>query len=83
MSVFTQLFKAYTRTKILVPLSFMAFANVAFADSESLQKLFKEHNISKDKQEQIKKQCDRANFDFNPKNKQEQTYLFETTQVDC
>ncbi len=66
-----------------MPLAFIAFANVAFADSESLQKLFKEYNISKDKQEHIKKQCDMANFDFNPKNKQEQTYLFETTQIDC
>ena len=81
MSIFTQLFK--THIKILMPLVFMAFANVAFADSESLQKLFNEYNVGKDKQEYIKKQCDRANFDFNPKNKQEQTYLFETTQIDC
>ena len=70
-------------TKILVALAFMAFANTAFADSESLQKLFKEYNVSKDKQEYIKKQCDMANFDFNPKNTQEQIYLFETTQIDC
>ena len=61
-----------------MPLAFMAFA-----DSESLQKLFKEYNVSKDKQEYIKKQCDMANFDFNPKDKQEQIYLFETTQIDC
>ncbi|KAA8707717.1 lysozyme inhibitor LprI family protein [Helicobacter canis] len=81
MSIFTQLFK--THIKILMPLAFMAFANMAFADSESLQKLFKEYNVSKDKQEYIKKQCDMAHFDFNPKNKQEQTYLFETTQIDC
>ncbi|WP_104743640.1 lysozyme inhibitor LprI family protein [Helicobacter cinaedi] len=83
MSIFTQLFKTYTGTKILVALAFMAFANVAFADSESLQKLFNEYNVGKDKQEYIKKQCDRAHFDFNPKNKQEQIYLFETTQIDC
>ncbi|QOQ98186.1 lysozyme inhibitor LprI family protein [Helicobacter winghamensis] len=82
MSVFIKLFKAYTRAKILVPLAFMAFANTTFAN-ESLQKLFKEYNVSKDKQEYINKQCDMANFDFNPKNKQEQTYLFETTQIDC
>ncbi|EMZ37300.1 DUF1311 domain-containing protein [Helicobacter magdeburgensis] len=83
MGVFIRLFKVSTKAKILMPLAFIAFANVAFADSESLQKLFKEYNISKDKQEHIKKQCDMANFDFNPKNKQEQTYLFETTQIDC
>lgn len=82
MSVFIKLFKAYTRAKILVPLAFMAFANMTFAN-ESLQKLFKEYNVSKDKQEYINKQCDMANFDFNPKNKQEQTYLFETTQINC
>ncbi|WDL74889.1 DUF1311 domain-containing protein [Helicobacter winghamensis] len=82
MSVFIKLFKAYTRAKILVPLAFMAFANTTFAN-ESLQKLFKEYNVSKDKQEYINKQCDMANFDFNPKNKQEQTYLFETTQINC
>ena len=78
MGVFIRLFKVSTKAKILIPLAFMAFA-----DSESLQKLFKEYNVSKDKQEYIKKQCDRANFDFNPKNKQEQIYLFETTQIDC
>lgn len=83
MGVFIRLFKVSTKAKILMPLVFMAFANVAFADSESLQKLFKEYNISKDKQEYIKKQCDRAHFDFNPKKKQEQIYLFETTQIDC
>lgn len=83
MGVFIRLFKTYIKAKILVALAFMAFANMAFADSESLQKLFKEYNVSKDKQEYIKKQCDRANFDFNPKNKQEQIYLFETTQIDC
>ncbi|WP_231900355.1 hypothetical protein [Helicobacter cinaedi] len=81
MGVFIKLFKVSTKAKILVALAFMAFANVAFANSESLQKLFKEYNISKDKQEYIKKQCDMANFDFNPKNKQEQIYLFETTQL--
>lgn len=87
MRIFARLFDTYTiRAKILVPLAFIAFANMAFADSESLQKLFKEYNVSKDKQEYIKKQCDMANFDFNPKNKQEQIYLFETTQIaqiDC
>ena len=66
-----------------MPLVFIAFANVAFADSESLQKLFKEYNVSKDKQEYIKKQCDRANFDFNPKDKQEQIYKFEVARIDC
>ena len=55
MGVFIRLFKVSTKAKILMPLAFMAFANVAFADSESLQKLFKEYNISKDKQEHIKK----------------------------
>ncbi|BDB64765.1 hypothetical protein T36_1222 [Helicobacter cinaedi] len=83
MGVFIRLFKVSTKAKILMPLAFIAFVNMAFADSESLQKLFKEYNVSKDKQEHIKKQCDRANFDFNPKNKQEQIYLFETTQIDC
>lgn len=83
MGVFIRLFKVSTKAKILVALAFMAFANVAFADSESLQKLFKEYNVSKDKQEYINKECDMAHFDFNPKNKQEQTYLFETTQIDC
>ena len=86
MGVFIKLCKmSVTKVgaKILVALAFIAFANMAFADSESLQKLFKEYNVSKDKQEYIKKQCDRANFDFNPKNKQEQIYLFETTQIDC
>ena len=83
MNIFTRLFKVSTTgTKIKI-LAFAIFSNVAFADNESLQKLFKEYNISKDKQEHIKKQCDRANFDFNPKNKQEQIYLFETTQIDC
>lgn len=83
MGVFIRLFKVSTKAKILVVLAFMAFANMAFADSESLQKLFKEYNVSKDKQEYIKKQCDMANFDFNPKDKQERIYLFETTQIDC
>lgn len=32
-----------------MPLAFMAFANMAFADSESLQKLFNEYNVGKDK----------------------------------
>ena len=86
MGVFIKLYKmSVTKVgaKILVALAFIAFANMAFADSESLQKLFNEYNVGKDKQEYIKKQCDRANFDFNPKNKQEQIYLFETTQIDC
>ena len=83
MNIFTRLFKVGTTgTKIKI-LAFAIFSNMAFADSESLQKLFKEYNVSKDKQEYIKKQCDMANFDFNPKNKQEQIYLFETTQIDC
>ncbi len=55
MRIFAKLFDTYTiRAKILVALAFMAFANVAFADSESLQKLFKEYNVGKDKQEYIK-----------------------------
>lgn len=83
MGIFIRLFKTHIKAKFLLPLAFMAFANIAFADNESLQKLFKEYNISKDKQEYIKKQCDMANFDFNPKNKQEQIYKFETTQIDC
>ncbi|MDY5951011.1 MAG: hypothetical protein SPJ16_07480 [Helicobacter sp.] len=40
MGVFIRLFKVSTKAKILMPLAFMAF--MAFADSESLQKLFKE-----------------------------------------
>ncbi len=52
---FIRLFKVSTKAKILVALAFMAFANMAFADSESLQKLFKEYNVSKDKQEYINK----------------------------
>ena len=83
MGIFIRLFKTHIKAKFLLPLAFMAFANIAFADNESLQKLFKEYNISKDKQEYIKKQCDMANFDFNPKDKQERIYLFETTQIDC
>ena len=83
MNIFTRLFKVGTTgTKIKI-LAFAIFSNVAFADSESLQKLFNEYNVGKDKQEHIKKQCDVAHFDFKPKNKQEQTYLFETTQIDC
>ncbi|MCI7412050.1 MAG: DUF1311 domain-containing protein [Helicobacter bilis] len=83
MGVFIRLFKVSTRAKILMPLAFMAFVNMAFADSESLQKLFKEYNVSKDKQEHIKKQCDMAHFDFNPKNKQEQIYKFGVARIDC
>lgn len=83
MGIFMRLFKTHIKAKFLIPLAFIAFANMAFADSESLQKLFKEYNVSKDKQEYIKKQCDMANFDFNPKDKQERIYLFETTQIDC
>lgn len=83
MGIFIRLFKTHIKAKFLIPLAFIAFANMAFADSESLQKLFKEYNVSKDKQEYIKKQCDMANFDFNPKDKQERIYLFETTQIDC
>ena len=56
MGVFIRLFKVSTKAKILIPLAFMAFANTAFADSESLQKLFKEYNVSKDKQEYINKE---------------------------
>lgn len=83
MNIFTRLFKVGTTGTQVKILAFAIFANVAFADSESLQKLFNEYNVGKDKQEYIKKQCDRANFDFNPKNKQEQIHLFETTQIDC
>ena len=83
MNIFTRLFKVSTTGTQVKILAFAIFSNMAFADSESLQKLFKEYNISKDKQEHIKKQCDMTHFDFNPKNKQEQIYKFETTQIDC
>ena len=88
MGVFIKLCKmSVTKVgaKILVALAFMAFANVAFADSESLQKLFNEYNVGKDKQEYIKKQCDKEVLKDNFKDliKIEQIYKFETTQIDC
>ncbi|WP_233708398.1 hypothetical protein [Helicobacter bilis] len=49
MNIFTRLFKVSTTgTKIKI-LAFAIFSNMAFADSESLQKLFKEYNVGKDK----------------------------------
>lgn len=71
--------------KILVVLAFIAFANMAFADSESLQKLFNEYNVSKDKQEYINKECNKEVLkdNFKDLSKIEQIYKFETTQIDC
>ena len=71
--------------KILVALAFMAFANVAFADSESLQKLFKEYNVSKDKQEYINKECNKEVLkdNFKDLSKIEQIYKFEVARIDC
>nr|WP_317403065.1 lysozyme inhibitor LprI family protein [uncultured Helicobacter sp.] len=86
MRIFARLFDTYTiRAKILVPLAFIAFANMAFADSESLQKLFKEYNVSKDKQEYINKECNKEVLkdNFKDLSKIEQIYKFETTQIDC
>lgn len=83
MSIFTKLFK--THKKILMLLAFMAFANVAFADSESLQKLFKEYNVSKDKQEYINKECNKEVLkdNFKDLSKIEQIYEFEVARIDC
>lgn len=83
MSIFTKLFK--THIKILMLLAFMAFANVAFADSESLQKLFKEYNVSKDKQEYINKECNKEVLkdNFKDLSKIEQIYKFEVARIDC
>lgn len=88
MGVFIKLCKmSVTKVgaKILVALAFIAFANMAFADSESLQKLFNEYNVGKDKQEYIKKQCDKEVLkdNFKDLSKIEQIYKFETTQIDC
>ena len=85
MNIFTRLFKVSTTgTKIKI-LAFAIFSNMAFADSESLQKLFKEYNVGKDKQEYIKKQCDKEVLkdNFKDLSKIEQIYKFETTQIDC
>lgn len=86
MRIFAKLFDTYTiRAKILVVLAFMAFANMAFADSESLQKLFKEYNVSKDKQEYINKECNKEVFkdNFKDLSKIEQIYKFEVARIDC
>lgn len=63
----------------------MAFANTTFADSESLQKLFKEYNISKDKQEYINKECNKEVLkdNFKDLSKIEQIYKFEVARIDC
>ena len=83
MSIFTKLFK--THIKILMPLVFMAFANMAFADSESLQKLFNEYNVGKDKQEYINKECNKEVLkdNFKDLSKIEQIYEFEVARIDC
>ena len=85
MGVFIKLFKVSTKAKILMPLAFMAFANVAFADSESLQKLFNEYNVSKDKQEYINKECNKEVLkdNFKDLSKIEQIYKFEVARIDC
>lgn len=85
MGVFIRLFKVSAKAKILVALAFMAFSNVAFADSESLQKLFKEYNVSKDKQEYINKECNKEVLkdNFKDLSKIEQIYKFEVARIDC
>ncbi len=85
MGIFIRLFKTHIKAKFLLPLAFMAFANIAFADNESLQKLFNEYNVGKDKQEYINKECNKEVLkdNFKDLSKQEQIYLFETTQIDC
>lgn len=86
MRIFAKLFDTYTiRAKILVALAFMAFANVAFADSESLQKLFNEYNVGKDKQEYINKECNKEVLkdNFKDLSKIEQIYKFEVARIDC
>ncbi|BDB66865.1 hypothetical protein Hc94105_1066 [Helicobacter cinaedi] len=86
MRIFAKLFDTYTiRAKILVVLAFIVFANMAFADSESLQKLFKEYNVSKDKQEYINKECNKEVFkdNFKDLSKIEQIYKFEVARIDC
>ena len=85
MGIFIRLFKVSTKAKILMPLAFMAFANMAFADSESLQKLFKEYNVSKDKQEYINKECNKEVLkdNFKDLSKIEQIYKFEVARIDC
>ena len=85
MGVFIKLFKTYIKAKILVSLVFMAFANMAFADSESLQKLFKEYNVNKDKQEYINKECNKEVLkdNFKDLSKIEQIYEFEVARIDC
>ncbi|WP_110558644.1 lysozyme inhibitor LprI family protein [Helicobacter cinaedi] len=85
MGIFIRLFKVSTKAKILMPLAFIAFANMAFADSESLQKLFKEYNVSKDKQEYINKECNKEVLkdNFKDLSKIEQIYKFEVARIDC
>ncbi|MDY5950339.1 MAG: lysozyme inhibitor LprI family protein [Helicobacter sp.] len=85
MNIFTRLFKVSTTgTKIKI-LAFAIFSNVAFADSESLQKLFKEYNVSKDKQEYINKECNKEVLkdNFKDLSKIEQIYKFEVARIDC
>lgn len=85
MNIFTRLFKVGTTgTKIKI-LAFAIFSNVAFADSESLQKLFKEYNVSKDKQEYINKECNKEVLkdNFKDLSKIEQIYEFEVARIDC
>ena len=85
MNIFTRLFKVSTTgTKIKI-LAFAIFSNVAFADSESLQKLFKEYNVSKDKQEYINKECNKEVLkdNFKDLSKIEQIYEFEVARIDC
>lgn len=88
MGVFIKLYKmSVTKVgaKILVALAFIAFANMAFADSESLQKLFNEYNVSKDKQEYINKECNKEVLkdNFKDLSKIEQIYEFEVARIDC
>ncbi|MDY5821390.1 MAG: lysozyme inhibitor LprI family protein [Helicobacter sp.] len=85
MNIFTRLFKVSTTgTKIKI-LAFAIFSNMAFADSESLQKLFKEYNVSKDKQEYINKECNKEVLkdNFKDLSKIEQIYEFEVARIDC
>lgn len=85
MNIFTRLFKVGTTgTKIKI-LAFAIFSNMAFADSESLQKLFNEYNVGKDKQEYINKECNKEVLkdNFKDLSKIEQIYEFEVARIDC
>ncbi|EEO24563.1 MULTISPECIES: lysozyme inhibitor LprI family protein [Helicobacter] len=84
MNIFTRLFKVSTTgTKIKI-LAFAIFANIAFAN-ESLQKLFNEYNVGKDKQEYINKECNKEVLkdNFKDLSKIEQIYKFEVARIDC